>query len=188
MAKNRSITLSVFLLCFSLFVSGQSAVSANSVKQDVAKRDHTLVDVRKQVIDSALSQVGVRELTGKNDGIAVEKYLKVCGLGKGYAWCAAFISWNYKVCGVTTYKTAWAPSWFPADKTTIHPKTAQPGDPFGLWIGGRIGHVGFVYKWSDKVVTTIEGNTNEAGSREGDGVYIKKRLRGQIYATSRWIN
>lgn len=144
--------------------------------------------LRERVIDTALSQVGVREATGHNDGLAVEKYLKVCGLGKGHAWCAAFISWNYYVCGVTKFKTAWAPGWFPAGKTLKADQIPQPGDVFGLWINNRIGHVGLIYVWGNKVVKTIEGNTNEAGSREGDGVYVKRRLTRQIYRTSKWIN
>jgi hypothetical protein len=147
------------------------------------------VDQRKLVIDTALSQVGVREATGHNDGQQVEKYLRVVGFGKGYAWCAAFLAWDFYVNGIPALKTAWGPSWFPKGKTTIHPTTALPGDVFGLWIGERIAHVGFIYEWpaGSKWVKTIEGNTNQAGSREGDGVYVKRRLAKQIYATSVWI-
>lgn len=44
------------------------------------------------------------------------------------------------------------------------------------------------YLWSEGNFTiTVEGNTNEAGSREGDGVYRKRRLKNQIYKISRWI-
>ena len=142
--------------------------------------------VRQRVIDTALTQVGVREATGKNDGAQVEKYLRVVGLGKGYAWCAAFISWVYKVNRITTFKTAWAPAWFTKNARAAN-ETPQPGDVFGLWIKNRIGHVGLVYKWGPKYVVTIEGNTNEAGSREGDGVYVKRRLTKQIYKTANWI-
>jgi hypothetical protein len=150
-------------------------------------------NLRKAVIDTALSQVGVREATGNNDGKSVEKYLKACNLGKGYAWCAAFITWNYTVNGVKAIKSAWAPSWFSPKNTiwkrnSLNNENPRSGDVFGLWINNRIGHVGFVYKWGDKVTTTIEGNTNEAGSREGDGVYMKKRLTRQIYIVSKWVD
>jgi len=50
----------------------------------------------------------------------------------------------------------------------------------------RIAHVGFVDSWDDKYVITVEGNANEAGSREGDGVYRKRRLIGSIYQVARW--
>lgn len=171
MAKSKIIACSLLWLLISLCANGQGSV-------------------RQNVIDTALSQVGVREATGHNDGAAVEKYLKVCKLGKGYAWCAAFLAWDFEVNKVPALKTAWGPSWFPKNKTTLHPVIALPGDVFGLWIGERIAHVGFIYKWplNGKTVITIEGNTNQAGSREGDGVYVKRRLVRQIYATSKWLN
>ena len=34
---------------------------------------------------------------------------------------------------------------------------------------------------------TVEGNTSEAGSREGDGVYRKRRAKRTIYKASRWV-
>lgn len=174
MAKNKNIIIALLCLLNTFCVSGQSTI-------------------RKAIIDTALSQVGVRELTGNNDGKAVEKYLKVCKLGKGYAWCAAFCAWNYKVNGVITLTSAWAPSWFPAKKTIyirdkLFIQTPQTADMFGIYFNNRIAHVGLVYVWGDKIVKTIEGNTNEAGSREGDGVYIKRRLKKQIYAVSKWAN
>lgn len=181
MAKNKNIVWCLLWVFACIHPDLQGALAP---KAD-ANTSLQGIELRKQVIDTALSQIGVRELSGKNDGVAVEKYLKVCGLGKGYAWCAAFISWVYKVNKVTEFKTAWAPGWFPKKRITNNP---LPGDVFGIWINNRIGHVGLVYLWGDKVVRTIEGNTNEAGSREGDGVYEKRRLRRQIYAVSKWVN
>lgn len=169
MAKIKNITVGLLLVLACFCANGQS-------------------NLRQRVIDTALSQVGVREATGHNDGVAVEKYLKVCGLGKGYAWCAAFVSWIYYVNQVTTFKTAWAPGWFPSSRVNKPGVTPQPGDVGGLWMNGRISHVFFIYQWSEKVTKTIEGNTNEAGSREGDGVYVKRRLTRQIYKTAHWVN
>jgi hypothetical protein len=45
--------------------------------------------------DSAISQVGVREKTGKNDGFKVEQYLKSVGSFKGDAYCAAGQYWCF---------------------------------------------------------------------------------------------
>lgn len=172
MAKNIYISLTLLFLLATFYSSSQSG---------------------NLVIDTALSQIGVREATGKNDGTQVEKYLKSCNLGKGYAWCAAFITWCYQVNKVKAKTTAWAPAWFTPASKVIYTRAnggLQPkrGDVFGLWINNRIGHVGFIYKWDAKFVTTIEGNTNEAGSREGDGVYKKKRLTKQVHIVSRWQN
>jgi hypothetical protein len=45
-------------------------------------------------LDSALSQVGITEKTGRNDG-EVEKYLKLFGLKKGQPYCAAGQYWCF---------------------------------------------------------------------------------------------
>jgi hypothetical protein len=145
------------------------------------------------VQESYLSQVGVREATGKNDGKAVESYLKSVGLGKGNAWCAAFVHWCYRACGVETIKSAWSPSWFPSSKVIYsQAKTKElpkSGDVFGIYFADRkrIAHVGFVHEWGqNSYCITVEGNTNDYGSREGDGVYMKRRLKRQIYQVARW--
>lgn len=142
----------------------------------------------------------VREATGRNDGFEVEKYLRSTGLGKGYAWCAAFVNWNLKQCGYNTpTSAAWSPSWFPTEKVIYHRgkvnyrhqnyEKPRQADVFGLWFESkkRVAHVGFIDQWPNKrYCVTVEGNTNEAGSREGDGVYKKYRLKSQIYQIARW--
>jgi hypothetical protein len=157
--------------------------------------------VQEKVEAVSTSQLGVRELTGHNDGIQVEKYLKSVNLGKGYAWCAAFCSWVYTQSNVKNLRSAWAPAWF-TDYHVIFKRsddkgplstgrnTPQKGDMVGIYNDHdrRIGHVGILIEWGANYVTTIEGNTNIYGSHEGDGVYKKKRIKRQIYSVSRWIN
>lgn len=148
------------------------------------------------VADIYRSQIGVRELTGHNDGKRVEEYLRSCGLAKGNPWCAAFLTWTYKQAGIKAIVSGYAPNWFPVkhviytrgSKSNTTPATA---DAFGIWFQnkGRIAHVGFIDEWTGgNFAITVEGNTNEAGSREGDGVYRKRRLKSQVYKVSRWIN
>lgn len=156
------------------------------------------VDKRDCLKNTYTSYIGVREATGNNDGIEVEKFLKSTGLGKGYAWCAAFVNWCFIQCGIKTVKSpAWSPSWFPNDKViykrnnTIK-RQPQSGDVFGIWFSSkkRVAHVGFIDDWqngSDYAIT-VEGNTNTAGSRDGDGVYKKRRLKRQIYVVSSYVN
>lgn len=141
------------------------------------------------------SQIGVRELSGRNDGRQVEIFLASCKLTKGNPWCAAFVTWTFKTAGVKTVISGYSPVWFPAGKT-IYTRGARsnttPGtaDVFGIWFASkkRIAHVGFIDDWPQgNYAITVEGNTNEAGSREGDGVYRKRRLKNQIYKISRWI-
>lgn len=141
-------------------------------------------------------QVGVRELSGKNDGAEVEKYLKYVGLGKGYAWCAAFTCWVYGQAEVINPKSAWSPAMFPVGNVIyqhnlkLKQGVPQTGDTFGIWFNNlkRVAHVGFVDEWSSgSYLVTVEGNTNDVGSREGDGVYRKRRLKSQVYQVSSFI-
>lgn len=151
---------------------------------------------RKELAQIYSSQVGVREATGNNDGLQVETFLHAAKAKRGQSWCAAFVSWCLQLAGIKHPITAWAAAMFPA-KNTIYtrgrPPTATPqqGDVFGLYYTnlGRIGHVGFIHDWGNgNIVVTVEGNTNEAASREGDGVYKKKRLKRQIYKVSNFID
>jgi hypothetical protein len=140
-----------------------------------------------------LSQVGARELTGKNDGKQVEKYLRSVGLKKGYAWCAAFVRWCFDTAGIkTSINGAAASAHNPKDLVYFHGKQLkepEPGDVFTLWFNslGRIAHTGFYHaRVNSSVYESVEGNTNEAGSREGDGVYKKYRSFKATYSISRW--
>lgn len=113
---------------------------------------------------------------------------------KGNPWCAAYVSWSFQQDCVPNPKSAWAPDYFPLDKIIWDRRKdlkqeVKAGDVFGIYFPnkGRIAHVGFILEWGNKTITTIEGNTNEAGSREGDGVYKKFRLKSQIFQVSSWI-
>lgn len=140
------------------------------------------------------SQIGILELTGNNDGKQVEAYLKYVGLSKGNPWCAAFVCWVLGQNNVPNPKSGYCPSLF-AKEDQVWKRTSKtnslplPGDVFGIYFPEkkRIAHVGFVDSWTHKTVNTVEGNTNDAGSREGDGVYRKIRLTRQIYAVTRFI-
>lgn len=145
------------------------------------------------LVDTYTSQVGVREATGKNDGKQVEAYLKSVKLGKGYAWCAAFIRWCFDHCGIKTNINAMALSTHrPAH--LVYFKGKKIREPIASDVGtlyypklGRIGHTFFFDKEiNSKICRTVEGNTNAAGSREGDGVYVKYRSYKAIYSISRW--
>lgn len=145
----------------------------------------------------ATGELHVREATGANDGPRVTLYLRSVGLDAGHPWCAAFVHWTYRQVGIVASANAWSPSWFPTRRLVYH-RTRKardglpaPGDVFGIYYPsrGRIAHVGIVESWNEggAYVLTIEGNTNDFGSREGDGVYRKKRPRRQIYAVANWI-
>ena len=150
--------------------------------------------VRKLLRRSYRSQIGVREATGKNDGKAVAKYLRSVNLGEGYAWCAAYVRWNFDQVNVKTTITAWSPT---AEnkrnivyKNGVFRKDAKYGDVITLYYPkkGRIGHTGFFDSFeSETLISTVEGNTNDRKSNEGDGVYVVFRPIGTIHSISSWI-
>jgi hypothetical protein len=133
-----------------------------------------------QVVSVARSQLGYKE--GRNNDT---KYGRWYGLNHN-PWCAMFVSWVAAKAGATKIipKHAYTPAgaqWFKnRGQWYSKPRVGDivyfdfPNDGVG-----RISHVGIVESvLSDGSIITIEGNTNGAGSREGDGVYRKKRKVG----------
>jgi len=176
MAKNPYFYIVLFILFAGTCVAQQSDLT------------------RAKVVKSYTAQIGVRELTGNNDGKAVETYLRYVGLPKGNPWCAAFVCWNLNQAGVANPRSGYCPDLFkPKQLVWLRSRKVNgvphQTDVFGLYFPekGRIAHVGYIDRWTDIKVYTVEGNTNQAGSREGDGVYRKIRLTRQIYAVTRFI-
>ncbi len=150
-------------------------------------------EIRGKLIHSLESQLNVRE-TAPNKGYMVDRYLQSVGVKVPAPWCAAFVSYNLQQYGVPNPKSAWSPDYAQANDVIYKAKkhTAQPlaGDVVTFYYPNlkRVGHVGF-YCQMDKsgYIITIEGNTNGGGSREGDGVYKKKREFSKIHAITRYI-
>ncbi|RYE83012.1 MAG: CHAP domain-containing protein [Hyphomicrobiales bacterium] len=148
------------------------------------------------VIAKAASQIGVLEDPPKsNRGKQVEAYLASVGLKGGYAWCAAFVHWCFREAmgdaNPCPKSGGVIDLWHQigaAKKLRLTPAQAKanpglilPGMLFFLDTGGGFGHVGFVEKVQGIYLTTIEGNTNEGGSRDGVGVFRRKsRTIGQV--------
>jgi hypothetical protein len=176
MAKNIS-----FIICFLFAPIFVGNVHAYTLKQN-------------QVRNTYLKELGVRE-NGFNKGQRVEEYLRAANLKAGNAWCAAFVTWTFKQVGIKAVVSGYSPNWFvnnvvyKRDDNVKRNYVTTVGDVFGLWFANknRIAHVGFIDSRQGDYYITVEGNTNEAGSREGDGVYKKRRHIKTIYAISRWI-
>lgn len=109
---------------------------------------------------------------------------------KGYPWCAIFISYVMKSAYTSwSYKSASVKEWrdMMANDKQINEisdtKELQNNRVYiGCWVNSSgSGHIFFVdpYKTAllddPRTVCTIEGNTNEGGSREGNGVYERQR-------------
>jgi len=89
------------------------------------------------------------------------------------------------MCGIKIVTSGYSPALFPKAKVVTE---ARQGDVFGIYYQnkGRIAHVGFIHKIERNCYVTVEGNTGPDGTREGDGVYSKRRLKKQVYKLSRW--
>lgn len=140
------------------------------------------------------SQIGVVEKTGKNDGKEVEGYLKHCNLGKGYAWCSCFVLAGFNSAGVKTTITAWSPT-AENKKNIVYKNNSfnyepRPADVVTFWYSnlGRIAHAGFYDKRvNDRFYDSVEGNTSSGSySRDGEGVYKKRRSFNATNSISRW--
>lgn len=150
------------------------------------------ISIRDSLISIFRSQIGVKQI-GDNTGPEVDMYLAAVGLSPGYPWCGAFVGWGYKMLDLIIPKSAaWTPSWFISSKV-IDNIYIKRGDVGGIYFSnlGRIAHI-FVYEydWNEKgsSVTTIEGNTNDTGSRVGNAVHRKYRNKNQIHKSANWID
>jgi hypothetical protein len=98
----------------------------------------------------------------------------------GQPWCATFVQWCLWQAGVSVPEGARSAGCAQsvAAYKKAHRFTEYPGIGFQVFYGANGGtHTGIVYDYDSTYIYTIEGNTNNDGSAEGDGVYTKKRLR-----------
>lgn len=160
----------------------------------------------------------VREEGGMNRGKRVEEYQKMVGLRPGDPWCAAFVAWCVAKSRQADTAPTWCSgsaitTWhkgskragldastmptFPDYKSKVKPgwvwvraKDAKGATDAcrGLWVQG---HCGIVVGVDNVGFYTVEGNTNAAGSRDGDGVYRKLHRwsdAAQIARTVGWFD
>ncbi|MBK3572578.1 CHAP domain-containing protein [Streptomyces sp. MBT65] len=135
-----------------------------------------------QVIAVARSQVTYREGYAEGGWTNVVRYaLEVPGLSgyQGQSWCMTYTSWVAMragvpsifprgvdcSAGVTWFTSASRWSYFPALGAQV------------FYGSGGSEHTGIVYAYDATFIWTIEANTNDNGSLEGDGVYLRKRRR-----------
>ena len=142
--------------------------------------------IRSRLVKLAENEIGVRERNGNNSGPRVEEYLRTVGLKSGQPWCAAFVSWVYAKSNFPKPRSGWSPDLLPTGRLA---RSALPGNILGIYFSEyrRIAHVGLITRQDGDWVTSVEGNTNVTGSREGDGVYLKKRHVKTIYRIADWI-
>jgi hypothetical protein len=158
----------------------------------------------QKLTELARFELGTEEINGTNCGPRVNEYKAATNLppNEEWPWCAAFVCWlvreAMKATGIketATFKrprtaNAWAfERWSLAqDATTQTRKPARNDIRAGDIVVFKFSHIGIAESAPDKsgIVTTIEGNTDGSGSREGGAVLRKKRRVDQIRSRIRF--
>lgn len=145
--------------------------------------------LQAQALKKAITQLGQHENPlGSNWGKPVQDYLKAVNIGFPASWCMAFVYWCYGNENNPLIKTGGVlRAWNEADKKYRVVGEPQPGDIFIMNFGKGLGHTGIVEKVDKTFVYTIDGNTNDSGSREGIEVCRKQRLRSKMVGYLRYI-
>lgn len=149
------------------------------------------------LIAEARRYLGVVEVPRlSNRGTQIDYWIAECGLDpkQGYPWCAAYVGqMGRQALGASwpvprTASCAAIASW--AEKAGKLVATPQPGDLFLIWEAdlkpARYGHVGIVVDVGVRDFGTVEGNTNPGGSRDGLGVFARRRPLGGATRFVRW--
>lgn len=139
-----------------------------------------VTELRQKLIEVAESQVGIKESSGKNDGISILKFQKSVGIGAYAAWCAAFVGWCHAEIKIPYPVTGVAANWF--NTNVVYKKGAnrvnefipKKGQVAGEGYGSRITHISIIVKkWDSYHYLTIGGNeTNSVRKRVKETKYI----------------
>lgn len=133
------------------------------------------------------------EPKGSNTGTMVNQYLSSVGLKPGLPWCAAFVYYIFDQATKRLHIANPLPKtggvmnmWGKADSSLkinasdakSNPGLIKPGQIFIMTRPGKgLGHTGIVISVdpSRREMITVEGNTNDQQSGEGDRVGINRR-------------
>jgi len=208
-------TFSKIIIWFSLVCSSLLGFSGNSIPPVIENYPviPRVTELRQQLLEVAESQVGVRELTGNNDGKQIKEYLKSVGLKEGYAWCVAFVVWCHLQ---ISYDfpipiTAWSPALFTHNLVyhkhhmRMFPWIPRGGEVAGIYYASknRVAHAVIIERKQSNHFITYEGNTSLMGAildkmnltreekdeMDRDGIWVAKKIRkpDDIYVASDYI-
>jgi hypothetical protein len=163
------------------------------------KPDSSSSKLSGKLVALAKKEIGVEEVDGSNCGPRVNEYKSATWLDstKSWPWCAAFICWLFRESmkdGKYTFerpKTAGAwdfENWAKSQDSSVVLKKPHKADvQYGDIVIFTFSHIGIATSGPDNdgYVSTIEGNTDGSGSREGGAVLAKKRKLSQIRSVIR---
>jgi len=143
-------------------------------------------------LDVARTQIGIRE-TAPNRGPEVERYQASVGLFPGQPYCMAFVYYCFEESskrnnvvnplvrtGSVIRHFEKAPDVVRLPPSAIEEGEVKPGAIFCIDHGNNRGHGGLVLVADENGLQTVEGNTNSAGVREGEGVYRRTRRVAEV--------
>ena len=133
---------------------------------------HGASQTGQKALEAARSQLGVREASGRNDGVPSQRYMN----GRKEPWCANFVAWAFRQTGqeLPGNQRSLASVQYMEDSMKkagkFHTGVPAPGDIIFFKNRGRSDrgtgrHVGIVEKVENGFVYTIEGNTSNAVRR-----------------------
>lgn len=163
-------------------------------EETVPAADRPAAGLLTGVLKVAKSQLGVMEQPpGSNRGPEVDEYIRRVGLNPKdkLPWCVAFVYFCFdeaaaalgranpmiKTGGVLDHWAKAGQRGIPrisSSRAVADPGLVQPGHIFVIDFGGGTGHTGLVLEVGAGKLITIEGNTNDGGSREGIGVFRRE--------------
>ena len=145
----------------------------------------SLLSLRNEALQVAITQIGKQENPkGSNWGDDVSVYLKSVGINFPASWCMAFVYWCFEKAaeelGVSNpmVKTGGVLAQYNASKKLYLVKgVPKAGDVFIMDFGHGLGHTGIIEIYDDSMeqMHTIEGNTNNDGSR--NGFEVERKIR-----------
>lgn len=150
-----------------------------------------LIELRDRALALAERFVGVRESGGRNRGPQIERWLANVNMEPGQPWCAAFVYSMFAesaaglgidnpIPKAASVAKLWAkaPEHMRTDRCNRGAVFIHFTDPDKPW---STGHTGFVYGVDGDFALTVEGNSNDAGNRDGDGVWHQRRPRSYMF-------
>lgn len=139
-----------------------------------------------KAIEVAISQLHKQEEPkGSNWGPTVKGYLNSVGINFPASWCMAFVYWCFREASIQLgipsplIRTGGVLNAYTQAKAN-RASSPQVGDIFIMDLGNGLGHTGIVENVEGDSIHTIEGNTNDTGSREGFEVCRRTRKQSSM--------
>jgi hypothetical protein len=158
----------------------------------------------KKLAEIAMSQVGVKETGGNNNGAKIREYQASTNLKPAaWPWCAAFTGWviqqwlkDESVVKWLNIQTMtpdkWRPrtaaafgyiSWAKSRPCTTQILSSKAKPKVGDFAVFDFSHIGVIVGVNKDGFQCVEGNTNGRGDRDstsGDGVWLKTRTASLV--------